>query len=59
MGLIKKRIDALTHFVIQPITLTMAPAFNNEKNPGNTISLFIPATLYNAWLRVQNMKNAQ
>ena len=53
MELIKKRIAALNHFVKQPITLTMTPAFDNDKNPGNQIILFIPAKLHKAWLQAQ------
>ncbi len=53
MDLIKKRVAALSHFGFQAITITMSPAFASEKNPGNKISLFIPAELYLAWLKAQ------
>lgn len=51
MELIKKRIAALSHFGPQAITFSMSPAFASEKNPGNKISLFIPAELHLAWLK--------
>jgi len=51
--LIKKRIAALSHFGPLAITLSMAPAFPGQKNPGNKVSLFIPFDLHNAWLKVQ------
>lgn len=50
MELIKKRIAALSHFVAEPITFTMSPAFDNAINPGNKIILLIPAGLHKAWL---------
>jgi len=50
MELIKKRITALSHFVAEPITFTMSPAFDNAINPGNKIILLIPAGLHKAWL---------
>ena len=53
MELIKKRIAALSHFGSQAITIAMSPAFASEKNPGNKISLFIPAELHAAWLKAQ------
>lgn len=57
MELIKKRIAALNHFVKRPITLTMTPAFDNAKNPGNKITLFIPVELHKAWLQAQRKQN--
>ncbi|HEV8081141.1 MAG TPA: two-component regulator propeller domain-containing protein [Chitinophagaceae bacterium] len=56
MELITKRIAALSHFVTQPITINMAPAFKNDKNPGNKITLLIPAELYKAWLHAQKIQ---
>lgn len=53
MELIKKRIMALSRFGSQAITIDMLPAFDSEKNPGNKITLFIPAELHKAWLKVQ------
>ncbi|MES2332471.1 MAG: two-component regulator propeller domain-containing protein [Bacteroidota bacterium] len=53
MGLIKKRIAALSHFVSQPVTISMSPAFEDETNPGNKIILFIPGSLYSSWLQAQ------
>ncbi|MET0393693.1 MAG: two-component regulator propeller domain-containing protein [Chitinophagaceae bacterium] len=49
MELIEKRIAALTRFGMQPITIHISPAFPDEKNPGNRITLFIPAGLHEAW----------
>lgn len=53
MELIKKRIVALSYFGAHAITITMSPAFDSEKNPGNKITLFIPAELHKAWLKAQ------
>lgn len=53
MGLIIKRIDALSHLCTQPFTINMHPAFADDKNPGNAIVLFIPAELYPAWLQAK------
>jgi two-component sensor histidine kinase len=53
MELIIKRIDALSHFISHPINFNMMPAFDNEKNPGNKITIIIPDDLYKAWLQVQ------
>ena len=53
MGLIIKRIAALSHFVPQPITINMSPAFDNNKNPGNKIILLIPDGLHTSWLQAQ------
>ena len=53
MELIKKRIAALNHFVNVPITIFMTPALEDEKNPGNKITLSIPSELYNAWLKAK------
>ena len=50
MGLIIKRIDALSHLCTQPFTINMQPAFTDTKNPGNTIILLVPVELYPAWL---------
>jgi ligand-binding sensor domain-containing protein/two-component sensor histidine kinase len=50
MELIMKRITALKHFVIEPFTINMCPAFEKDKNPGNKITLLIPEGLYNGWL---------
>lgn len=54
MTLIKKRIKALNYFVKQPIELHSAPAFADEKNPGNKTTLLIPSDLYDAWLKAQH-----
>jgi len=53
MELIKKRIAALSRFGANPITISISPAFESEKNPGNKIMLFIPKGLYQAWLAAQ------
>ncbi|MEO9211138.1 MAG: histidine kinase, partial [Ginsengibacter sp.] len=53
MELIEKRIAALSHFGKQPITLHSAPASDDAENPGNKITLLIPADLYQAWLKAQ------
>ncbi len=49
MELIIKRIAALSHFVVQPISINMQPAFKSDKNPGNKITLLIPEGLHMAW----------
>lgn len=49
MELIKKRLAALSHFIARPITFTMSPAFDHVTNPGNKITLIIPAGLHKAW----------
>ncbi|MFI5137650.1 MAG: sensor histidine kinase [Sphingobacteriales bacterium] len=54
--LIKKRVAALSRFGSTAITITMEPAFESKKNPGNKITLFIPAELHEAWLRAQRQK---
>ena len=51
--LIQKRIAALSHFVKQPVTIDMFPAFEDDKNPGNCVRIFIPTDLYEAWLKAQ------
>ncbi|MGZ3756283.1 MAG: two-component regulator propeller domain-containing protein [Mucilaginibacter sp.] len=53
MELIKKRISALGRFGTHQITISMQPAFTDEKNPGNKIVLFIPQELYQAWQQAQ------
>lgn len=53
MELIRKRIKALSSFDSQPITFLMEPAFKSKKNPGNKITLFIPAALYTAWIKAK------
>jgi two-component sensor histidine kinase len=53
MGLIIKRIDALSHLCIQPFTINMHLPFEDDKNPGNAIVLLIPAELYPAWLKAK------
>ncbi len=53
MELIQKRIAALSYFVKQPVTISMLPAFEDNNNPGNRISIFIPAELYEGWLLAQ------
>lgn len=53
MELIQKRIAALSHFVKQAVTINMKPAFEDDKNPGNRVRIFIPAELYEAWLKAQ------
>ncbi len=50
MARIRKRIAALGYFVDLLITMSMYPASDNDKNPGNKITLFIPSGLYDAWL---------
>lgn len=57
MDLIKKRIEALNHLCSQPISITISPAYLDDKNPGNTIVLSIPAALYQAWQQVQHTKS--
>jgi signal transduction histidine kinase len=54
MELIKKRLSALSHFVAEPIAITMSPASDNERNPGNQITIFIPTTLHNAWMQANS-----
>ncbi len=54
MELIQKRIAALSHFVKQPVTINMSPAFEDDKNPGNSVRIFIPLDLYEAWLKAQS-----
>jgi len=51
--LIEKRVAALSRFGSTAITITMAPAFESKKNPGNKIILFIPHELHQAWLQAQ------
>ena len=53
MELIKKRIAALSHFGSHVMSISMSPAFESEKNPGNKITLFMPVTLHSAWLQAQ------
>jgi len=53
MELIKKRIAALSHFVTQPMTINMSPVFASDSNPGNRITLLIPAELHKTWLKAQ------
>jgi two-component sensor histidine kinase len=53
MELIKKRISALSRFGSHAISIAMSPAFESVKNPGNKVTLFIPAELHRAWLRAQ------
>lgn len=53
MELIMKRIAVLSHFGPQPLTLTITPAFDDQKAPGVKIILAIPAQLYTAWLHAQ------
>ncbi|OIR14214.1 sensor histidine kinase YpdA [mine drainage metagenome] len=55
--LIKKRIAALNHFVEVPITIDTSIPSKDEKNPGNKITISIPAELYNAWLKAKNDNN--
>lgn len=54
MELIKKRITALSRFGTRAIAISMSPAFESEKNPGNKIILFIPIELHTAWLKAQH-----
>jgi LytS/YehU family sensor histidine kinase len=56
MELIKKRINALNHFVKQPIQFVSAPAFQDKRNPGNRTTILIPGALYEAWQQVQLKK---
>jgi LytS/YehU family sensor histidine kinase len=51
--LIQKRIAALGHFVKEPITIKMSPAFISDHNPGNKTALCIPSALYKAWMAAQ------
>jgi sensor histidine kinase YesM/ligand-binding sensor domain-containing protein len=53
MALIRKRLTALSYFVAQPVTIAMSPAFDDETNPGNRITLLIPEGLYFSWLHAQ------
>jgi LytS/YehU family sensor histidine kinase len=53
MDLIRKRIAALNHFGESPIILQMTPAFEDDKNPGNRITIIIPAKLHSVWLKAQ------
>jgi hypothetical protein len=53
MALIRKRLTALSYFVAQPVTIAMSPAFDDETNPGNRITLLIPERLYFSWLHAQ------
>jgi LytS/YehU family sensor histidine kinase len=53
MELIKKRIVALSHFGSQVMSISMSPAFESKKNPGNKITLFMPVELHSAWLQAQ------
>lgn len=53
MGLIQKRIKALSDFSTQPITFHMEPAYKRIKNPGNKITLIIPAALFLTWLQAK------
>jgi|GEM_PF-885803 len=54
MELIRKRINALGNFDTPPITMEMEPAYKSRKNPGNRITLCIPAALFPAWLRAKH-----
>ena len=56
MELIKKRITALSRFGTRAIAISMSPAFESEKNPGNKIILFVPTELHAAWLNAQNQQ---
>ena len=56
MELIEKRIAALSCFGSTPITISISPAFESEKNPGNKIVLLIPQNLHQAWLHAQQPK---
>lgn len=53
MELIRKRVAALSRFGAHAITISMAPAFASEKNPGNQVTLFIPHNLHAAWQQAQ------
>lgn len=53
MGLIIKRIDALSHLCTQPFSINMYLPFIDDKNPGNTIVIVIPAELYPTWLQAK------
>lgn len=53
MELINKRIIALSHFGIKPITITTGPIFESETNPGNKVTLLIPNTLHDSWRTAQ------
>ncbi len=54
MDLIKKRIEALNHLCNQPISITCNPAFDSNKNPGNTIKFSMPEALYQVWQQIQH-----
>ncbi len=56
MELIKKRITALSRFGTRAIAISMSPAFESDRNPGNKVILFIPAELHTAWLNAQDQK---
>jgi ligand-binding sensor domain-containing protein len=49
MELIQKRIAALSHFSIHPISISMSAVFDNESNPGNKCIIMIPSELYSTW----------
>jgi LytS/YehU family sensor histidine kinase len=53
MGLIKKRINALNHFVKRPVQFISEPVSGDKNNPGNRIVILIPALLYHSWQQAQ------
>ena len=56
LSLITKRLESLASFTKQPISLQMKPAFTSLQNPGNAITIVIPAQLYTSWVKTQSQK---
>jgi hypothetical protein len=57
--LIRKRLRALSHFVSEPISIDMSPAYDDSRNPGNKVVLIVPAGLYKAWLHANGKQGVQ
>ena len=53
MALIRKRMAALSYFVVRPVTITISPVFEDQDNPGNRTTILIPEGLYVSWLSAQ------
>ena len=53
MELINKRIAALNHFSILPITISQSSILDSPSNPGNRTIISIPIDLYKNWLTRQ------
>ncbi len=53
MELIHKRLQALSFFSTKELKLVYTVPFDNDKNPGNKISLLIPYDLHQAWGKAQ------